>query len=1849
MEQLERELVLEMNGGSLVMATPEDAVDKAGEISQLVNEKIEDLRLRLLDLTARNPLIRVRLSHASNSYVRVVDELPDVLFFRLSESRAMQFAPLPPLEEDPPDEQTRDFLDAVSLARATDETYRASLDKLDPNGTDYLDKSRKLERALKDRVRELAGLPPRPTSKDIASLATHARAHGITPAFDLPDPDEEREDGRHTDDEIQTLQLPRDLERRLNSIISKGNTWQQETGVNVVQAAFGFLEWSDPNGRDNNLSPLIVLPVVLKSQKTPGGAKFSVVGAGENAESNGVLAERLKRDFGLKLPDYDGGSTEEYFELIDKLKPNIPTWKVRRQVVFGIFPSARIAMYHDLDTTAADFANNDIVRAIMAGTQTSGLSPYAKDHDVDAADNEGRSPLMVMDADSSQVSTILDVASGKNIAVEGPPGTGKSQTIVNVIAAALAEGKKVLFVAEKLAALDVVRSRLETVGLGEFILPLQASRSSRKEVVASLRDRLTMGSAQRPRDFDTKHRRLRDTRSKLGEYVEILSSIFAGTGRTVFEILGKAIATGPAVADLSREIRDLSLVPHGEYDDATLQGILDRARAFDAALAAASTTPDFWRGTHLVSLTPIEADEILETTIGAASRAARAGQCRKRCQEFGIVLPESLARQKDHAVAIKDFLTTVDVDQLVEWAHLVAADDIEPMRRITASAENTAELTVRLSAQLVDLRTRDAVERALEICQLHGLGSPDPAALASKTEKLARTLQAVSSVRRRIADFQEHCAGSAGWTLRMFHVARKLVIDAGRDVLHLRTAELASPAALPALKALVARGKELADDKEKLSAMFFLEGTVSRETVRGALAAIKGMGALSFLSTDARSAKKFYMENSRNNRFDKEQSIRELTSLADFVDRESDFKNDSRCKDLFGLNFSGLSTDFVQYEKLVGFLENVDASFPGPEHQQIRAFIKTADTELLLSLPDVGSLDQDITPSELDQMMDRERAKVDQSGKILEELRSAAAAFCNPASMAVRDMERLLADLGALNEHREAISADCQILGIQSGNGVGSSTFSTLEQWIALKEVVGGDRQLAEALGAAASSGNLPRIGQALGDLVEELKALERAVADVTQKTGVDLEGLMGKPVGLESWLSGASVDRTGLLAHSDVRRARTAVERDGFGWIAERQLSRELDRSTAEIVEAVVARFQASRVYDQHGEALSGYTGEKLSELRRRLAELDRQLIALSRNKLRAELYDVADPPPGNGVGRKADYTDMALIWSEIEKKKRFISVRDLVRRAADAVLELKPCWMMSPQAVAQFVPKGKVQFDLCIIDEASQMPPEDAIGALFRSSQTMIVGDTNQLPPTSFFQKMLDDEVDDDEKETVLQESVLEMAKSTYRPARRLRWHYRSRHSGLIKFSNRLIYDDDLIVFPSPDEIRPDMGVSLQQVGGSYKSGLNADEAQAVMEAVVRFMREHPDRSLGVVAVNKQQADHLRELFDNDFLPEHAHVRRYVEQWEEKRDGLESFFIKNLENVQGDERDVIFISTVYGPGKPGDAVAQRFGPINGIAGQRRLNVLFSRAKLRIVTFSSMSSADIRAEENGNKGAWMLKRWLEYSATGILESGDITDREPDSDFERHVIEQIRSMGCEPVAQVGVAGYFIDIGVKHPNWPHGYLLGVECDGAAYHSSRSARDRDRLRQEVLEQLGWKLVRIWSTDWFADPRREAAVLRQSITNRLEQLKSSTKTIELAGKPDIGSLNREEPAGKAEIEFELTPRPEPARTNRAIQQHFDLSPTKPVAEQPLVGRSDRIEIGDTVRLRYLTHGQDVIQVTISKHGNDPEKGLVGHAMPLAEAVLDAQEGDEIEVLNGSYLRSAVIEKVIKAKATA
>lgn len=307
-----------------------------------------------------------------------------------------------------------------------------------------------------------------------------------------------------------------------------------------------------------------------------------------------------------------------------------------------------------------------------------------------------------------------------------------------------------------------------------------------------------------------------------------------------------------------------------------------------------------------------------------------------------------------------------------------------------------------------------------------------------------------------------------------------------------------------------------------------------------------------------------------------------------------------------------------------------------------------------------------------------------------------------------------------------------------------------------------------------------------------------------------------------------------------------------------------------------------------------------------------------------------------------------------------------------------------------------------------------------------------------------------------------------------------------------------------------------------------------------------------------------------------------------------------------------------------------QRFGPINELAGKRRLNVLFTRAKQKIVTFSSMTAADIEAAEHTNPGTYMLKRWLEYAASGILDAGEEMENEPDLDFEVFVIDQIRVMGCKPVPQVGVAGYFVDIGIRHPEWPHGFVLGVECDGATYHSAKSARDRDRLRQELLENLGWKLHRIWSTDWFNNPRQEAERLRKVIGERLAFLK--TREHEYVQTPKQQT---------APVVFKNEPTP--ATADLLEPEPPMLSP--PIQLTPSAKAERRVEVGDTVRVRYLTGDKRIIKITISNTRSDPSHGIVHHRTPVASALLGAEPGDEVEILVGSYIRPAIIEDISKS----
>ena len=498
---------------------------------------------------------------------------------------------------------------------------------------------------------------------------------------------------------------------------------------------------------------------------------------------------------------------------------------------------------------------------------------------------------------------------------------------------------------------------------------------------------------------------------------------------------------------------------------------------------------------------------------------------------------------------------------------------------------------------------------------------------------------------------------------------------------------------------------------------------------------------------------------------------------------------------------------------------------------------------------------------------------------------------------------------------------------------------------------------------------------------------------------------------------------------------------------------------------------------------------------------ELDKERLHLSRHRVLQAHFDRM--PSAGGVG------SAGILNGEMERKRGHRTVRRLLKDTGSVVQAIKPVFMMSPLSVAQFLEPRAVEFDLLVVDEASQVQPVDAFGAIARCKQIVVVGDSRQLPPTRFFARITSDVEDTEDEETFGNaaeakdiESILGLCCARGFPQTMLRWHYRSRHHSLIAVSNHEFYEDRLFIVPSPHPSAPDLGLRFfhvpEGVFDSGASGTNRVEAKAVCRAVIEHARHSPALSLGVAAFSIRQRQAI--------LDELELLRRENPDTESFFSGHadEPFFIKNLENVQGDERDVIFISVGYGKNAHG-YMAMRFGPLSMEGGERRLNVLITRAKKRCEVFSSILAEDIDLERASGRGVAAFKTFLHYAHTGLLGVATQSGRDMESPFEEAVRRAVESLGHEVHPQVGVAGFFIDLAVRNPSQPGHYLLGIECDGAPYHASRSARDRDRLRQAVLEDHGWIIHRIWSTDWFQHPAEQLRKVQQAIESAQEKARS------------------------------------------------------------------------------------------------------------------------------------------------
>lgn len=517
----------------------------------------------------------------------------------------------------------------------------------------------------------------------------------------------------------------------------------------------------------------------------------------------------------------------------------------------------------------------------------------------------------------------------------------------------------------------------------------------------------------------------------------------------------------------------------------------------------------------------------------------------------------------------------------------------------------------------------------------------------------------------------------------------------------------------------------------------------------------------------------------------------------------------------------------------------------------------------------------------------------------------------------------------------------------------------------------------------------------------------------------------------------------------------------------------------------------------------------------------LDDKIAELTVRYIRAKIS--GQIPDRNAVPKASGY---GALRHQLGLQKPRKSIRSLLTEMGADVATLAPCMLMSPLSVAQYLPADASLFDLVIFDEASQITTWDAIGSLARGRQVVIAGDPRQMPPTNFFQRgagaASDDEVDDSVEEDL--ESILDECLSAGLPRHTLEWHYRSRHESLIAFSNHRYYESRLVTFPSA--VTQETMVSLRRVVGAYGKGkgrTNPIEAQAMVEETVKRLRD-PEfggkgRSLAIVTLNSEQQRLVEDLLDRERSKYPALERFFGDNC------LEPVVVKNLETVQGDERDLILLGIGYGPETPGaPTMSMNFGPLNRSGGWRRLNVAITRAREEMIIFASFGPELVDLNRTSAEAVRDLKHLLEYAERGpraLTEAVQGSVGGFESPFEQAVARGLRDKGWTVVPQIGVSRFRIDLGVVHPKQPGAYLAGVECDGASYHSAATARDRDKVRGGILKGLGWDLVRVWSTAWWHNRDQALAQLDAELNALL--VASLEKLVEPPPESDL------EPAGE------------------------------------------------------------------------------------------------------------------------
>jgi len=1598
----------------------------------------------------------------------------------------------------------------------------------------------------------------------------------------------------HLDDKIQTGHLPDKLQSIAGKAYTNARLIMKTTGTNQLYLAIGFLRWYESSDSDiDSRAPLLLIPITMDRVKKnviepilpgdddfdPGSPKknrrvprfvYTVVYTKEEIVPNSALKLLMEQNYDLALPDEFGDlsntddAVEKYLELVSQWASGYQAdrrWKVDREATIGFFDFAQAWMYDDLNDKTWKEKNCSAISMIFGGCAPTSFSGFSND-EIENSEAAYDIPL-VCPADTSQYQVIMRSLGKESLVVEGPPGTGKSQTIANIIAALLHQGDKVLFLAAKETALSVVSDRLEKAGLGPFLLSIHADGKSAGcsaiDIAESIQKRQQINLKERVSDAEKikLQHAVNLQRRHLNEAARQLATVDPETEMTLSELLWES----NQVWELYLREIDESGFKSDELPvcDALqkygLHSTIEKADDFILYLhdleedGELNPCPE-WRGLIVNDIS----DENIDIIITNAKLMYRYW-----CQIENMGLPISIPPEKlatSHFLNLYDSLKKADFPT---WDMGVIGSESEIIRDPKQAQLNISNLLDCLERYdgLADLLKIPAerlpgIDKIKElITSRNKLSGSHPiwrnTGNQMKLEDIRLRLKQIQNVIRSISKNEGVFVSIPADDFNLMSVAAvrewlELISRVDRldgVAWHLLSCELARPEAVALANKLRDLVVVIAAQRAELGEIIDFDSLPDTDIIAEQVSSLRQNGLWSRwfgVHKKAFKAVKGYFLNPLKSGM---QALVYLNRCQKLLKTEQRIDSHEEAAQLFGRLYKGCKTDWSLVDQAtqnvktlvdIGGIKRLPVVLAGePPHASpdllnearsvfddlkclIDTYVEFADYRLThLSAMRWGELEEALEKSIIDIA-----AIVDWYDTVSwEPWRCLPFGQIDSTLEAAYEFAHLILDVPL---HKSRIALGSLFNGVDTPREAASLVLVVIKSIEAfldtLREPEYGKQFLLNTLWGRAFATLVQWCDKSVAN-IDLFMQTESALCNTGAIRDADPFQPSSNAVSVDEWKSIMAeriANPRGLSQWKELSLRLKDSESLGFKPLINPVLNGSISLDYIKVVyKAYVYKVYSNCFAEAQNIDLENLLERHIGRRRDKFRHSDQDRLNIMPKRIIANLADVEHPFEGNSGVRIGDKYGLALIKQAIGKKRTSITVRDLMHRSFKTLQAYKPCWLMSPGSTSQYLKRENDLFDVLIVDEASQLRTAEVAAAALRCKRMLIFGDTKQMPPNSIAQRRVKNNNDDyDFGESILERSAMAM------PTVRLEWHYRSQHEDLIRYSNYHFYDNNLVIFPTRRPGACDLGVTYKYVGGKFIGKRNMIEAEEAVQELCNHVLHEAGKPLderssaGVVTMNADQRDLVFELIDR----KRTSSNKLDSALRDSENSSEPYFVTNLENVQGDERDHIILCCTYGPEAEGVKPRNNFGPINNAGGERRLNVLYTRSRRRMTVLSSIHAHEITSN---SAGAQHFRGFIEYARTGkLVAKGYETANDAENMFEETVGRALKDAGYKISYQVGVIGYRIDIAIHDPQSEGHYIMAIECDGATYHSSKTARERDRLRQEILEASGWHFFRVWSTDWFVDRDKTIRRMLDAVQKRLVELRAAENELQQSSEP-------------------------------------------------------------------------------------------------------------------------------------